>query len=85
MNGGKKNLNGLSLIHFSTLRDYTVKQYVLHYDTVALYKNVVSLSRGAPLLKLEDVSLSGQYLMSHGLTLPWSFPLTMWVIEGIKQ
>ena len=48
-------------------------------------EDAVGLSRGAPLLKLEDVSLSGQYLMSHGLTLPWSFPLTMWVIEGIKQ
>ncbi|QDG75860.1 alpha-galactosidase [Labrenzia sp. PHM005] len=40
------------------------------------------LSRGAPLLKSQDMSVSGQYLMSHGLTLPWRFPETIWVIEG---
>lgn len=48
-------------------------------------EDAVGLSRGTPLLKMEDVSLSGRYLMSHGLTLPWSFPLTMWVIEGTKE
>ncbi|WP_420413536.1 alpha-galactosidase [Roseibium sp.] len=42
------------------------------------------LSRGAPLLKSQDISVSGQYLMSHGLTLPWRFPETIWVIEGQK-
>jgi len=40
------------------------------------------LSRGAPVLKSNTVALSGRYLMSHGITLPWSFPDTMWVIEG---
>lgn len=40
------------------------------------------LSRGAPLLKERDLTTSGQYLMSHGLTLPWSFPETIWVVEG---
>ena len=40
------------------------------------------LSRGEPLLKNEPMVVSGGYLMSHGLTLPWSFPQTMWVIEG---
>lgn len=40
------------------------------------------LSRGAPAFKTEALELSGQYLMSHGLTLPVSLPLTMWVIEG---
>jgi alpha-galactosidase len=40
------------------------------------------LSRGAPLLKHQDLEASGQYLMSHGLTLPWRFPETVWVVEG---
>ncbi|WP_299816146.1 alpha-galactosidase [uncultured Roseibium sp.] len=40
------------------------------------------LSRGAPLLKQTDLDASGQYLMSHGLTLPWRFPQTIWVLEG---
>ncbi len=42
------------------------------------------LSRGAPILKETPIEVSGTYLMSHGLTLPWSFPETMWVIEGEK-
>ena len=42
------------------------------------------LSRGNPLLKSGPVTLSGRYLMSHGLTLPWSFPESMWVIEGTR-
>ena len=40
------------------------------------------LSRGTPALKQGPVVLSGQYLMSHGLTLPWDFPDTIRVIEG---
>ena len=40
------------------------------------------LSRGQPALKSGPVTLSGAYLMQHGLTLPWSFPERMWVIEG---
>lgn len=58
-------------------------------DPNALYKvslinrtSASTLSRGTPALKEGPVTLSGQYLMSHGLTLPWSFPETMWVIEG---
>ncbi|GAA6209790.1 alpha-galactosidase [Cognatishimia sp. WU-CL00825] len=42
------------------------------------------LSRGNPLLKTETLEVSGAYLMNHGLTLPWNFPGTMWVIEGTK-
>jgi alpha-galactosidase len=42
------------------------------------------LSRGTPLLKAGDATLSGQYLMTHGLTLPWHFPGTMWVVEGVR-
>lgn len=41
-----------------------------------------TLSRGTPLLKSDSMTVSGGYLMSHGLTLPWSFPETMWVLEG---
>ncbi len=40
------------------------------------------LSRGAPALVSGPVELGGEYLMSHGLTLPWSLPETMWVVEG---
>jgi len=40
------------------------------------------LSRGSPSLKSAPIEVSGTYLMNHGLTLPWSFPQTMWVIEG---
>lgn len=40
------------------------------------------LSRGNPLLKTEPMLVSGAFLMNHGITLPWSFPDRMWVIEG---
>ncbi len=43
-----------------------------------------ALSRGNPALKTGAITVSGQYLMQHGLTLPWSFPETMWVIEGTR-
>ncbi len=41
-----------------------------------------ALSRGAPALKAGPVRLSGRVLMSYGLTLPWTFPETIWVVEG---
>jgi alpha-galactosidase len=41
-----------------------------------------ALSRGNPALKDGPLTLSGAYLMNHGVTLPWSFPETMWVLEG---
>ncbi len=44
--------------------------------------DAVGLSRGMPALKEGPLTLSGQFLMSHGLVLPWAFPETMWVIEG---
>jgi len=43
-----------------------------------------ALSRGHPLLKTADMIVSGRYLMHHGVTLPWSFPHRMWVIEGTR-
>ena len=43
-----------------------------------------ALSRGEVILKSGPVTLSGAYLTSHGLTLPWSFPETMWVVEGTR-
>lgn len=41
-----------------------------------------SLSRGDQLIKSAPLELSGAYLMDNGLTLPWSFPETMWVVKG---
>jgi len=43
------------------------------------------LSRGTPAIKTGDLRLSGAFLMTHGLNLPWAFPETMWVIEGTRQ
>ncbi|MCF6445803.1 alpha-galactosidase [Nereida sp. MMG025] len=41
-----------------------------------------ALSRGDQRIKSDPLQLSGAYLMNHGVTLPWSFPETMWVLEG---
>lgn len=40
------------------------------------------LSRGNPALKNGPMVVSGSYLLHQGITLPWSFPESMWVIEG---
>ncbi len=40
------------------------------------------LTRGTPALKDGEITVSGAYLMQHGVTLPWAFPDTMWVVEG---
>ncbi|NDR59165.1 alpha-galactosidase [Aliiruegeria sabulilitoris] len=42
------------------------------------------LSRGTVALKDGPLEASGQYLMSQGVALPWSFPERMWVVEGEK-
>jgi alpha-galactosidase len=52
--------------------------------TLANRDDAVALSRGDLALKTRDLVLSGQYLMNHGVTLPWSFPERMWVIEGTR-
>lgn len=44
-----------------------------------------ALSRGDQAIKSEPLLLSGAYLMHHGLTLPWSFPETLWVIKGTPE
>ena len=54
----------------------------LYRVTLVNRNSASTLSRGTPALKEGPVTLSGQYLMSQGLTLPWSFPETMWVVEG---
>ncbi len=40
------------------------------------------LSRGDLAMKSDELRLSGAYLMRQGITLPWSFPDRMWVVEG---
>ncbi|WP_420862401.1 alpha-galactosidase [Algirhabdus cladophorae] len=41
-----------------------------------------TLSRGTPALKDGPIEVSGAWLMTHGVVLPWHFPDTMWVLEG---
>ncbi|MEM6713131.1 MAG: alpha-galactosidase, partial [Pseudomonadota bacterium] len=41
-----------------------------------------ALSRGSPAVKQGPMVVSGSYLLHQGLIMPWSFPETMWVIEG---
>ncbi|MQQ10177.1 alpha-galactosidase, partial [Epibacterium sp. SM1979] len=42
------------------------------------------LSRRDLPIKQGALTLTGQFLMQHGMTLPWSFPDRMWVVEGTK-
>ncbi len=54
-----------------------------HYRIELLNRgDAPGLSRGNQEIKSETMTLSGAYLMNHGLTLPWSFPETMWVVKG---
>ncbi len=60
-------------------------------DPVARYRvslttraDIGPLSRANPTLKGESLVLSGQYLMTQGLTLPWAFPATIHVVEGLR-
>ncbi|MFK7868427.1 MAG: alpha-galactosidase [Roseobacter sp.] len=45
-------------------------------------EEVSHLSRGPSALKETDLTLTGAALMHNGLALPWSYPDTMWVLEG---
>jgi alpha-galactosidase len=47
-------------------------------------KDAVGLSRGDPALKTRAIELSGAYLLNNGINVPWSFPNSIWVIEGSK-
>ena len=42
-------------------------------------------SRGRPALLDGPVDLTGRALMAAGLDLPWSWPATMWVVEGTRR
>ena len=60
-------------------------------DPMSMYKiglinrdDAHHLSRGTPALKTRIMELSGAFLMNRGITLPWSFPERMWVVEGTK-
>lgn len=59
-------------------------QATYHVDLVNRAE-ISTRSRGDQALREAPLELSGAYLMSHGLTLPWSFPETMWVVEGHRQ
>ena len=45
-------------------------------------QEIPSLSRGALALKDGPVTLTGTALMHSGFCFPWSFPESMWVLEG---
>ena len=47
-------------------------------------EDVPSLSRATPVIGREAVDVPGAWLTDHGPTLPWSFPETMWVLEGTR-
>ena len=64
----------LRLTRLSEDRNYRI-DLVNHADAPAL-------SRGDQAIKSDPLTVSGAYLMNHGLTLPWSFPETMWVVKG---
>lgn len=64
----------LRLTRLSADRNYCI-ELVNHEDAPAL-------SRGDQATKSGPLTFSGAYLMSHGLTLPWSFPETMRVVKG---
>lgn len=66
------------------LRLTALEPAVMYQITLANRDDAVALSRGTPALKERDLVLSGAYLMNHGVTLPWSFPERMWVVEGAR-
>ena len=48
-------------------------------------EDVPRLSRATPVLGREAVDAPGAWLTGPGLTLPWSFPESMWVVEGERR
>ncbi|MCH2165461.1 MAG: alpha-galactosidase [Marinovum sp.] len=54
-----------------------------HYKVSLTNRDTITTaSRGHPILKHESITVSGAWLMSHGVTLPCAFPQSMWVLEG---
>ena len=43
-----------------------------------------NLSRGNPVLKNQKLQISGTWLMTHGINLPYALPSSIWVVEGHK-
>lgn len=56
----------------------------IYHVTLTNPEDASARSRGAPALKTGPLSLSGRYLMRQGLTLPWAYPATIWVVDGIR-
>lgn len=55
------------------------------YEITLINKeDIPALSRGETALKEGSLKVSGSYLMNYGITLPWNFPQTIWVVEGKK-
>ncbi|MDU8942853.1 alpha-galactosidase [Ovoidimarina sediminis] len=53
------------------------------YEITLLNRDdVTGLSRGQPALKAGAEIVSSRYLMSHGISLPWAFPGSIWVVNG---
>jgi alpha-galactosidase len=46
--------------------------------------DAVGLSRAPLAIKDGPLRLTGAALMQAGVRLPWSFPETIWVIEGVR-
>jgi alpha-galactosidase len=54
-----------------------------HYRVELINRDTApGLSRAMPALKAGPLVLPGAALLNQGLNLPWSFPETIWVIEG---
>ena len=61
-------------------------------DASAVYRvrlvnadDIPPLSRATPALGREAIDAPGAWLTDHGPTVPWSFPETMWVLEGKRR
>ena len=65
------------------LRLTGLEPHAMYRVTLANRNTLHRLSRGMTALKTDDLEVSGAYLMRHGVTLPWSFPERMWVLEGV--
>ncbi|WP_371156815.1 alpha-galactosidase [Jannaschia sp. 2305UL9-9] len=66
-------------LRFTSLEpDATYRVELINRDTAP------GLSRGTPILKTGPIEVSGAWLMHQGVTLPWHFPETMWVLEGTR-